>query len=156
MHLQSVLLFLSCTIPFARADFLVLTNHPEVVSATLTGAKASTFVSRVAVWAEGQVTPFNVAQSQIEEFAQTATFSIPPVVTEIAQDDTDATIFTTVPDWYSALPTEARKFKDDEASAFVSAFEAANGAKGVTAGLGVSTTIAIIAATTLSLVVVLL
>ena len=73
-------------------------------------------------------------------------------------DFVDGTIYSTVPEWYSALPTAVRKFKEDEASAAVSAYDAINGAQGVTtaSGLDTSTTIAVIAAMAFNLVVMCL
>jgi hypothetical protein len=66
------------------------------------------------------------------------------------------TIYTTVPEWYSALPTAVKEFHEEEASVIASAYDAANGAPGARAGVDTTATIAAIAAITFSFVVVLL
>ena len=113
--------------------------------------------SRIGTWAVDQGAAFTTAKNEVEEFVRTATYSIPPAVTDFASDLYDPvseTVYTTVPEWYSALPTAVRQFKDEEARAIVSAFDAVNG--GVTAGFDMGTTIAFVVVMTFSLVVSLL
>jgi hypothetical protein len=54
------------------------------------------------------------------EFVETATYYIPAAVT----DTMDFQLYTTVPEWYSALPSDIRKQKEQQASALVSAVQA--------------------------------
>lgn len=52
------------------------------------------------------------AESELENFVATATYDIPPVVT----DKYSAKYYTTVPEWYSALPSDVKTFNDEVVS----------------------------------------
>lgn len=49
-------------------------------------------------------------QKELASFAATASYSIPSEVTAL----TDIATFTTVPDWYSALPSDVKSYYDKE------------------------------------------
>lgn len=65
------------------------------------------------------------AQVAIEHFQATATdYSVPAYVTEAPPTNAD---YTTLPDWFTALPEEIQKIKLDEGEAFKSIFEDKSG-----------------------------
>lgn len=87
-------------------------------------------------------------QQELQSFAATATYSIPAAVTALTGLET----FTTVPEWYSALPSDVKSYYDRNnqvvesiilRAAGVSQTEAASGAATATAtgsGAGASQT----------------
>ncbi|KAL6703517.1 hypothetical protein ACN47E_009542 [Coniothyrium glycines] len=111
-----------------RADFMVYTEPPIPTSAIPSFANqqdAASWTTSVALNARIAYARFesslgapyrssqSSAASEISVFAQTASnYSIPPEVT----NPTVTTTYFTMPDWYTALPSGARAFKEQQVS----------------------------------------
>ncbi|KAF9700281.1 hypothetical protein EKO04_001866 [Ascochyta lentis] len=127
MYLKSCLLFLAAAagIPVANADFMVYTEPPIPTSAIPSFANsvdAASWTTSVALNAGFAFRSFTAAlgepyqsssssaASEIAAFASTASnYSIPAAVTE-----SGTTTFFGAPTWYSALPSGARAFKEQQ------------------------------------------
>ena len=75
------------------------------------------------------------AHTALASFVATASYSIPSEVTALGALET----FTTVPDWYSALPSDVKSYYDANNARVQSLVnEAVNGANATTTGAGAS------------------
>ncbi|KAF2660114.1 hypothetical protein K491DRAFT_712140 [Lophiostoma macrostomum CBS 122681] len=165
MYPQSLLFFVLCTLRVIRADFIVVTNYPSpTTTTTLNEHDYNSFysdaVNRFTSWEASQGSTYSsftkAVQSELVEFAQTATYSVPAGVTDTLEFE----LYTTAPEWYSALPSDVRKQKEEQASALVSAVKAEvsdlNGESGVSTSFDLSTIAIAAAAFTFGFAVVLL
>ncbi|UPX14862.1 uncharacterized protein EKO05_0005333 [Ascochyta rabiei] len=127
MYLNSYLLFLAAAagINIAKADFMVYTELPIPTSAIPSFANsvdAAAWTTSVALNARVAFRSFTAAlgepyqsssssaASEIAAFVSTASnYSIPATVTE-----SGTATFYGVPTWYSALPSGARAFKEQQ------------------------------------------
>ncbi|KAH7066773.1 hypothetical protein BKA63DRAFT_127505 [Paraphoma chrysanthemicola] len=117
MHIRN-LVFTAAT---AAAEFIVITKYPSGLS-TLDAQQQASYLASVLPNVQSQLLNLATDTSylaratsvvpQLREFVETATVSIPPVVT--ATDDIQ--IFTTVPPWYSELPSGVRALYDEVGS----------------------------------------
>ncbi|KAF2466438.1 uncharacterized protein BDR25DRAFT_345633 [Lindgomyces ingoldianus] len=112
------------------ADFVVITNLPPRPTTTFKNdadmskwssdyesAIAAALISYASEKGTSWIEALSSAESEIDGFARTATYTdIPDAVT----NDVLPTIFTTVPDWYTELPKQAKEFPDQFASDIVS------------------------------------
>jgi hypothetical protein len=145
MHLSSFLVVATVTFRVAQADFMVYTVPPiptdsipkftdpaevgfqtlYIISQPTKSAKASGWTLSVAVVANSAYNSFtkelgstyhssqSSAASEIKAFVQSArNYSIPADVTDLQA----TTTFFSKPDWYDALPTGARAFKELQVS----------------------------------------
>lgn len=128
MHFSSALLIAAAGLRVAQADFLVYTVPPIPTDAIPTFANereagkwtTSVFINGQAAYSrfteslgEEYKQSSQSAASEIKNFVQSASnFSIPAAVT----DDSTTTSFFSMPDWYTALPTGARQFKEQQVS----------------------------------------
>ncbi|KAF2025730.1 hypothetical protein EK21DRAFT_116510 [Setomelanomma holmii] len=98
-------------------DFIVITDYPSAI-ATLNAQQQASYLSSILPGIRSELlqpatdTSY-VAQAtsvvpQLRDFVATAAVSVPPVVT--ATDDFQ--IYTTVPSWYSQLPSGVRALYD--------------------------------------------
>lgn len=112
----------------AQADFMVYTEPPIPTSAIPSFANSQDAASwTTSVFLNARIAygrfenslgaPYRSSQSsaasEIAAFAQTASnYSIPPEVTDPSQTPT----YFSKPDWYTALPSGARAFKEQQVS----------------------------------------
>ncbi|KAF2681434.1 hypothetical protein K458DRAFT_343584 [Lentithecium fluviatile CBS 122367] len=128
MYFGSIFYAAALCAGIAKADFMVYTEPPIPTSAIPTFSNPSdaadwtTSVFLNARVAYGSLTKsagstfqssLSSALSEVSAFAATASnYSIPAAVT----DNADMTTFFSKPDWYTALPTGARAFKESQVS----------------------------------------
>ncbi|KAJ4290562.1 hypothetical protein N0V90_010779 [Kalmusia sp. IMI 367209] len=128
MYIKTLLCATALSAGVANADFMVYTEPPIPTSAIPSfpnSASASAWTTSVYLnarlaWnaytsARGSTYDASVssAASEVRAFASTASnYSIPADVT----DDNAMTTFFSAPNWYSALPTGARQFKEEQVS----------------------------------------
>ncbi|KAH7081027.1 hypothetical protein FB567DRAFT_606465 [Paraphoma chrysanthemicola] len=141
MHVRNLVL----TAATAAADFIVITKYPTGLS-TLDSQQQASYLASVLPNLQSQFLSLATDTSylaratsvvpQMREFVETATVSIPPVVT--ATDDIQ--IFTTVPAWYSQLPSGVRALYDEVGSKIEDALNDVQPTGAVNASQSVSVT----------------
>ncbi|KAF2732113.1 hypothetical protein EJ04DRAFT_497531 [Polyplosphaeria fusca] len=128
MHLPSLLSYAALAATAVHADFFVITENPIPASAFPTNltnsADTASYTSSVlsnfglawGLYIFGQGASYSSTkssiQSEVASWASTATrnYSIPA---EVPATGTTVTI-TTKPDWYTALPSAVRSYKESE------------------------------------------
>jgi hypothetical protein len=113
MHKQSLIFVAG--LGAAYADFLINTETapvPTVVPAQLSAAYSALASGKPEL--ESLLSQKSAMDAQIQSFVSTATqFEIPPEVT----DPSKIATFTTIPEWYSALPKEVLDYHSKAAAA---------------------------------------
>ncbi|KAJ4355579.1 uncharacterized protein N0V89_003599 [Didymosphaeria variabile] len=124
MYLKTILGAVALSAGMVNADFMVYTEPPIPTSAIPTTAggqwTTSVFLNAKLGWdaytkARGSTYESSVssAASEVRSFASAhGNYSIPADVT----NDDAATTFYSKPDWYDALPTGVRQFKEEQVS----------------------------------------
>ncbi|KAF1944045.1 hypothetical protein EJ02DRAFT_452890 [Clathrospora elynae] len=136
----------------ARADFMVYTEPPIPTSAIPTFSNPSDASSwTTSVFLNAQIaygrftqslgpayqTSLTSARSEIDAFVSTASnYTIPPEVTNADETPT----YFSKPDWYTALPSGARAFKEQQVNDQFSIVRSVIAARETTGGQGASST----------------
>ncbi|KAH3953983.1 hypothetical protein HBH70_114710 [Parastagonospora nodorum] len=119
MHFKNTLLIAALSAG-AAADFIVITEYPQALQ-TLSPEQSEQWISSNLPALQNEFLQIATDTSylaqatsvipELRNFVATASVSIPPVVTAVDQ----FTIYTTVPSWYSELPSGVKSFYDDAA-----------------------------------------
>ncbi|KAJ8116131.1 hypothetical protein OPT61_g2380 [Boeremia exigua] len=103
----------------AAADFVVVTDVPKPTDLSQL-LNLNSYISSLANYVTEELASLTASanpslisekskvQAELASFAATATYSIPSGVTALAGIET----FTTVPEWYSALPSDVKSYYD--------------------------------------------
>ncbi|KAF2259921.1 hypothetical protein CC78DRAFT_590965 [Lojkania enalia] len=153
MYLRSILLASLAFFQLAVANFVIITTDlpqstppPDLNDAEQSlwiSSAENKFLSLYFTYIQNLgisgLASLGEGKSDLDEFLATATqFSIPAVVTDLAE----ITTFTTVPDWYEALPTNAKKYQEELATAVVSMqAEVFSGAVGLGRGVTIASVV---------------
>ncbi|KAJ4373143.1 hypothetical protein N0V83_003434 [Neocucurbitaria cava] len=126
------------------ADFVIITKIPTPTAipdniqsyiSSLENFVTSKIGELTASLGTSAVSEAASAHTALESFVKTASYSIPSDVTDIGALET----FTTVPDWYSALPSDVKSYYDANNAKVQSLLnEAILGANATTTGASVS------------------
>ncbi|KAJ4325286.1 hypothetical protein N0V94_000810 [Neodidymelliopsis sp. IMI 364377] len=116
MHIKSTLIAAALAAS-ATADFVVVTAFPTPTDLSVI-LQLDSYISSLADYVTKAIAtadPSLIAQKakvqkELASFAATATYSIPSDVTALANIAT----FTTIPAWYSALPSDVKSYYDKE------------------------------------------
>ncbi|KAF2864912.1 hypothetical protein BDV95DRAFT_600110 [Massariosphaeria phaeospora] len=140
MKLQNIFLAAACGVQVHGVYLLFTTPVPTAIPSGLTQEEA---LQRAEDWLKSQgpekVSSLIDAEADLREFVATATYSIPDAVTDPAA----FIAFTTPPEWYTALPSNIRKYDEEQVSLYASILSGGSGPKptmavGFNAGVAVA------------------
>ncbi|KAF2124747.1 hypothetical protein P153DRAFT_126401 [Dothidotthia symphoricarpi CBS 119687] len=120
MYIKNLALLTAALSAGAAADFVVITTTPTPTNLAVL-ANLSSWVSSIESYVTSNLYSLTASvapsaashaasmQSKFVEFAATASYSIPAAVTQMSGA---YETFTTVPAWYSALPSDVKSYYD--------------------------------------------
>lgn len=119
MQLKNLALLTAALSTTATAEFVIITNIPTPTAipdlsnlrsyiSSLENFVTSKIGDLTKSLSPSQVSQANSARTALANFVATATYDIPKEVTQLSALET----YTTIPSWYSALPSDVKSYYD--------------------------------------------